>query len=64
MFGLEKHLDRLVEISALTGYLKGIEMIETYREKTDYFEKPSTIRRKKKIRRLRAIKKANQSKDL
>ncbi len=24
---------RLVEITALTGYLKGIEMIETYREK-------------------------------
>lgn len=31
MFGIEKHLDRLVEISALTGYLKGIEMIEKYR---------------------------------
>ena len=36
MFGIEKHLDRLVEISALTGYLKGIEMIETYREKTNH----------------------------
>ena len=34
------------------------------REKTDYFEKPSTVRRKRKIRRLRAIKKATQSKDL
>ena len=33
-FGTEKHLDRLVEISALTGYLKGIEMIETYRDRT------------------------------
>tara|TARA_R110002020_G_scaffold26761_1_gene86586 strand:+ start:3079 stop:3357 length:279 start_codon:yes stop_codon:yes gene_type:complete len=43
---------------------KKLKIIETYREKTDYFEKPSTIRRKKKIRRLRAIKKANQSKDL
>ena len=36
MFGIEKHLDRLVEISALTGYLKGIEIIETYREKTNH----------------------------
>ena len=32
-FGTEKQLERLVEITALTGYLKGIEMIETYREK-------------------------------
>jgi ribosomal protein S21 len=43
---------------------KKLRIIETYREKTDYFEKPSTVRRKRKIRRLRAIKKANQSKDL
>ena len=39
---------------------KKLRIIETYREKTDYYEKPSVIRRKKAIQRLRAIKKANQ----
>ena len=33
-FGQEKQLARLVEISALTGYLKGIEMLEKYAEKS------------------------------
>jgi ribosomal protein S21 len=39
---------------------KKLKIIETYREKTDYYQKPSVIKRKKAIRRLRAIKKANQ----
>jgi len=43
---------------------KKLKIIETYREKTDYYQKPSETRRKKEIRRLRAIKKANQKKDL
>ena len=39
---------------------KKMKIVETYREKTDYYEKPSVVRRKKAIRRQRAIKKANQ----
>tara|TARA_R100000808_G_C2153291_1_gene163382 strand:+ start:3208 stop:3519 length:312 start_codon:yes stop_codon:yes gene_type:complete len=43
---------------------KKLKIIETYREKTDYYIKPSVKRRRKAIRRLRAIKKDNQKKDL
>tara|TARA_R110000803_G_scaffold68689_2_gene130717 strand:+ start:728 stop:1039 length:312 start_codon:yes stop_codon:yes gene_type:complete len=39
---------------------KKLRIVETYREKTDYYEKPSVIRRRKAIRKQRAIKKANQ----
>jgi len=39
---------------------KKLRIVEIYREKTDYYEKPSVTRRKKAIRRERAIKKANQ----
>ena len=40
---------------------KKMKIIETYREKTDYYEKPSVTKRRKAIRRMRAIKKANQT---
>jgi ribosomal protein S21 len=40
---------------------KKMKIIETYREKTDYYEKPSVVRRKKAIRRQRAIDKANKA---
>ena len=40
---------------------KKLKIIETYREKTDYYVKPSVIRKRKAIRRKRAIEKANQS---
>ena len=39
---------------------KKLRIVETHREKTDYYEKPSVIKRRKAIRRERAIKKANQ----
>jgi ribosomal protein S21 len=39
---------------------KKLRIVETYREKTDYYEKPSVIKRRRAIRRERAIKKANQ----
>jgi len=39
---------------------KKLRIVETYREKTDYYEKPSVVKRRKAIRRERAIKKANQ----
>ena len=39
---------------------KKLRIVETHREKTDYYEKPSVIKRRKAIRRQRAIKKANQ----
>jgi|TARA_R100000152_G_C6698597_1_gene128626 ribosomal protein S21 len=40
---------------------KKMKIIEKYRERTDYYEKPSVARRKKAIRRQRAIQKANKA---
>ena len=40
---------------------KKMKIIEQYRERTDYYEKPSVTRRKKGIRRKRAIQKANKA---
>ena len=40
---------------------KKMKIIEQYRERTDYYEKPSVARRKKAIRRKRAIQKANKA---
>ena len=39
---------------------KKLRIVEIYREKTDYYEKPSVVKRRKAIRRERAIKKAHQ----
>jgi len=39
---------------------KKLKILENYRERTDYYQKPSEIKRKKEIRRRRAIKKASQ----
>ncbi len=38
-----------------------MKIIEKYRERTDYYEKPSVARRKKAIRRQGAIQKANKA---
>jgi ribosomal protein S21 len=54
-----EHIDR-----AIKRFLKKVKkkrIIEDYRNKTEFYEKPSAIRRRKKKRKLALLKKLKES---